>query len=189
MKSPNQGESLNHSDINTILEQRARKLAELPKKDLDAEDIFHALTFKIGEERYAVDIQRVREVHPLSRLSRVPCTPDFVIGTVNIRGHIYSVIDIVRFMGLSSVSLKESVYILLVRGENTHDKEPLETCIVSHNVPQVTRISPNKIQQPSTTISGDAQIYVRGVMDDMTIILDLSKILDDPRLVVDEETI
>jgi len=188
MKSTTLNDIKNHNDINTILEDRAKKLAEIPKKDQSVEDIFHALTFQIGEELYAVDIQRVREVHPLSRLSRVPCTPDFVIGTVNIRGHIYSIIDIVKFMGLSSAPLTQSSYILLVQGE-THDKEPLETCIVSHNVPQVTIISPNKIQPPSTTISGDAQVYVRGVLDDMTIVLDLAKILDDPKLVVDEETI
>ena len=176
-------------DINAILENRARKLAQLPESDKDDHDIFHALTFNIGDERYAVDIQRVREVHPLNRLARVPCTPDFVIGAVNIRGHIYSVIDIVRFMGLSSGSLPESVYILLVQETISSEKDPLETCIISHNVPQVCRIGLNDIQPPSTTISGDAQIYVRGVLDDMTIILDLERILNDPKLIVDEEAI
>jgi len=175
-------------DINAILESRAKKLAQLPENEKDADDIFHALTFMIGEERYAVDIQRVREVHPLNRISRVPCTPDFVIGAVNIRGHIYSVLDIVRFMGLSSSALPESVYILLVQGNISHEKEPLETCIIAHNVPQVVRITLNDIQPPSTTISGDAQMYVRGVLDDMTIILDLERILDDPKLIVDEES-
>jgi purine-binding chemotaxis protein CheW len=173
-------------DINAILESRAKKLAQLPENEKDAEDIFHALSFMIGEERYAVDIQRVREVHPLTRLSRVPCTPDFVIGAVNIRGYIYSVVDIVRFMGLSSSELPESVYILLVQGNITYEQEPVETCIIAHNVPQVVSIALNDIQPPSTTISGEAQMYVRGVLDDMTIILDLERILDDPKLVVDE---
>ena len=180
--------SLDHMDINAILENRAKKLSQLPENEKDADDNFHALTFMIGDERYAVDIQRVREVHPLNRLSRVPCTPDFVIGAVNIRGHIYSVLDIVRFMGLSSSSLPESVYILLVQGNISHEKEPLETCIISHNVPQVVRIPLYDIQPPSTTISGDAQMYVRGVLDDMTIILDLERILEDPKLIVDEES-
>jgi len=175
-------------DINAILESRAKKLAQLPKNEKDADDIFHALTFMIGEERYAVDIKRVREVHPLNRISRVPCTPEFVIGAVNIRGHIYSVVDIVRFMGLSSSKLPESVYILLVQGNLSHEKEPLETCIISHNVPQVIRIALNDIQPPSTTISGESQMYIRGVLDDMTIILDLERILDDPKLIVDEES-
>ena len=188
MKTSNNN-SLDHMDINAILESRAKKLAQLPENEKDADDIFHALTFMIGEERYAVDIQRVREVHPLNRLSRVPCTPDFVVGAVNIRGHIYSVLDIVRFMGLSSSVLPESVYILLVQGNITYEKKPLETCIISHNVPQVVRIALNDIQPSSTTISGDSQMYVRGVLDDMTIILDLERILDDPKLVVDDEAI
>ena len=176
-------------DINAILESRAKNLAQLPAKEKDADNIFHALTFTIGDERYAVDIQRVREVHPLTRLSRVPCTPDFVIGAVNIRGHIYSVVDVVRFMGLSSGKLPEDVYILLVQGNISNDKEALQTCIIAHSVPQVVRIPLKDIQPPSTTISGDAQIYVRGVLDDMTIILDLERILDDPKLIVDEEAI
>jgi len=184
-----ENKSLDHMDINAILEKRAKKLAQLPENEKDADDIFHALTFIIGEEHYAVDIKRVREVHPLNRLSRVPCTPDFVIGAVNIRGHIYSVIDIVRFMGLSGSQMPESVYILLVQGNISHEKEPLETCIIAHNVPQVIRIALKDIQPPSTTISGDAQIFVRGVLDDMTIILDLERILDDPKLIVDEESI
>ena len=189
MTSFTTSEILDHNDINTILESRAKKLAELPKSEHDVDTIFHALSFTIGEERYAVDIQRVREVHPLNRLSRVPCTPDFVLGTVNIRGHIYSVIDIVKFMGLSSGKLPESVYILLVCAENEYEKDAIETCIVSHTVPKVTQISVHAIQPPSTTITGDAQMYVRGVLDDMTIILDLDKILDDPKLIVDEEAI
>ncbi|MBF0451986.1 MAG: chemotaxis protein CheW [Candidatus Magnetomorum sp.] len=189
MKSSISGDQLSHSDINTILESRARALAKLPEREHDLENIFHALTFTIGEERYAVDIQRVREVHPLTRLSRVPCTPDFVVGTVNIRGHIYSVIDIVRFMGLSKGKLPECVYILLVSGANEYNRDALETCIISHTVPQVTLIGLDTIQPPSTTISSQAQLYVRGVLDDMTIILDLPRILEDPKLVVDEETI
>lgn len=188
MKTSNHN-ALDHMDINAILEHRARKLAQLPENEKDADDVFHALTFIIGEERYAVDIQRVREVHPLNRLSRVPCTPDFVIGAVNIRGHIYSVIDIVRFMGQPASQMPESVYILLVQGQISHDKEPLETCIIAHNVPQVVRIALKDIQSPSTTISGDSQLYVRGVLDDMTLILDLERILDDPKLIVDEESI
>jgi purine-binding chemotaxis protein CheW len=188
MKSPK--DQMSHNDINDILESRAKKLAELPKKEHDIDNIFHAISFTIGEERYAVDIHRVREVHPLNRLSRVPCTPDFVVGTVNIRGHIYSVVDIVQFMGLSGGQLPESVYILLVCGEVEYDKEEaLETCIISHTVPKVTQIAMNTIQPPSTTISADAQMYVRGVLDDMTIILDLARLLDDPKLIVDEEAI
>lgn len=172
---------------NYILEQRARDLAKLPGKDSKDEDVFHLVTFPVGNELYGVEIAFVQEAQPLSKISKVPCSPDFVIGAVNIRGRIYSVIDIVRFMGLPAQMEPEEAHILLVKGGGEQSDDMIETCILAHNVPHVVKLPFADVKVSSSTISGHIQKYVHGVTDDMMIILDLHKLLSDNTLIVYEE--
>ena len=175
-----------YEEYENILEQRAKDLAKLPDKEADNEDIYHLVTFQIGKERYGVEISYVQEIQPVSKISKVPCTPDFVIGAVNIRGKIYSVIDIVRFIGLSNKKEPEQPHILLVKGGN-NDSHIIETCIMAHNVPQVIKISFSDVKSSSNTISAGIQKFVHGITDDMMIILDINKLLSDKKLIVYEE--
>ena len=87
-----------------ILEERARALARLPAKEEVEGGTLHLVTFPLGEERYGVEITLVQEIQSLESQAwtRVPCTPHFIFGAVNIRGRIYSVMDIARFLGLPS---------------------------------------------------------------------------------------
>jgi len=169
-----------------ILETRARALAQLPAEEPTEGDMLSLLTFPVGNERYGVDITLVQEVQPLKRQmwSRVPCTPDFIIGAVNIRGRIYSVMDIGRFLGLPSRPLVESAHVLLVRGDSEDGKETMELGILADDVPQVAQVAVAEIEPASSVGSSQAQEYVHGVTGDMLVILDLQRLLADPRMIV-----
>jgi purine-binding chemotaxis protein CheW len=179
------------SDIE--LQRRARALARPPAEDAADAETLHLVSFRLGEERFGVDISRVREIRPLAPLtwSRVPCTPDFIVGAVNVRGRIYSVMDVARFMGLPSRALSEVAHVLLVRGEadaahgSGVDGE-MELGILADDVPRATVVPLSRIQPPPS-VSGAAQPHVRGVTEDMCVVLDLESLLADPAIVVCEE--
>lgn len=171
------------------LEQRARTLARLPKeKEIEGEAL-HLVTFSLGEERYGVEIALVQGIHPLESQtwSRVPCTPDFIVGAINIRGRICSVTDIARFLGLPSRPLSEMAHVLLVHNEGQDAEAEMELGILADDLPHVVNVPLAEVQPSSATISNPAQKYVHGVTADMLIILDLERLLSDPAIIVREE--
>ena len=167
-----------------ILEERARALARLPREEEVEGETLRLVTFPLGEERYGVEIGLVQEVQPLESQSwsKVPCTPDFIIGAVNIRGRAYSVMDIARFLGLPARPLSETAHVLLVRGGGE-----MELCILADDISEVANVPLAEVQPPRATISTQAQEYVRGVTDNMLVILDLERLLADPDIIVHEE--
>jgi purine-binding chemotaxis protein CheW len=171
-------------EIQRVLEQRARTLATLPTEEVAEGETLRVVAFPLGEERYGIEVTMVQEVQPLEPhiWSRVPCTPDFIVGAVNIRGRVYSVMDTGRFLGLPSRSLSETSHVLLVRGDGD-----MELGILADDIPQVASVPLADVQPASATISSRAQEYVRGVTNDMLIILNLPRLLSDPGIIVHEE--
>ena len=171
-----------------IMEARARLLARLPEEDIAAGETLHLQSFLLGKERYGVDIELVRETQPLGsqKWAAVPCTPDFIKGAVNIRGRIYPIMDVARFFGLPARPLSETAHVLLVRGVNS-EGEVMEISLLADELPQAVRFSQNDVKASTVTISARAQEFIRGITDDMVVVLDLKRLLSDPALIVHEE--
>ena len=77
-----------------ILRERALALAAEPGETQTLAQSIEVVEFLLAHERYAVESAYVREVYPLENLTPLPCTPAFVLGIVNLRGEIVSVIDL-----------------------------------------------------------------------------------------------
>ena len=193
MKNNNPASSIQYpvSSIQTdlqILETRARILARPPKEDIAEGETLHLQSFLLGGERYGVDIKLVRETQPLKsqKWAAVPCTPDFITGAVNIRGRIYPIMDVARFLGLPPRPLSETAHVLLVCGVNSGGEE-MELSLLADEVPQTVRLSQNDVKASNVTISARAQEFIRGITDDMLIILVLKRLLYDPGIIFHEE--
>jgi purine-binding chemotaxis protein CheW len=171
------------------LERRARALACPPVKEEVESETLHLVTFSLGKERYGVEITLVQGIQPLERQTwaYVPCTPSFIVGAVNIRGRIYSVMDISRFLGLPPRPLSETAHVLLARNGGQGAEGEIELGILADDLPQVANVPLAEVQPSSATISNPAQKYVRGVTTDMLIILHLERLLSDPAIIVHEE--
>ena len=163
-----------------ILQARARVLAQVPESEPGEQ--LALIDFSLGQERYGIATKFVREVQPLAQISPVPCTPDFVMGVMNVRGEIYSVIDIRYFFGVSERSIDETSKVIFVASKG------LEVGIVADSVRGVARVPLNEVCPPlksrQTTLK---EAYVQGVTRDMLIVLDLEALLSDERLIVYEE--
>ena len=87
-------------DVNRILKDRAKELSEAPEQEVITEDCIEVVEFVLAYEKYAVESNFIDEVYPMKDFTPVPGTPDFVLGIINLRGKIMSVIDIRKFFDL-----------------------------------------------------------------------------------------
>ena len=168
-------------DAKEILRARARALARPPERAEVAESSLELLEFHLARERYAVETRYVREVYPLKNLTPLPCTPPFVLGIVNVRGRITPVIDIKKFFDLPEQGLTDLHRIILVAGND------LELGILADVIVGVGTIPANSLQLSLPTLTGIRAEYLKGVTAERLVVLDLDRILTDPKIVVHEE--
>ena len=131
--------------------------------------------FYLGEDEYALEIGKVREIQAMTEIRKVPKAQRFVEGVINLRGYIVPVIDLRKRFDLEVSKAKQSAKILIVELEHN-----LVGMIVD-NVSEVMRFYSDEIEKapPMFSASIDAQ-YIQGVAkldDKLIIILNLVKLL------------
>ncbi len=164
-----------------ILHARAQALSRPPERAADAGASLEVLEFRLAQERYAVETRFVREVHPLRDLTPLPCTPPFVLGIVNVRGRILPVFDIKKFFGLPDKGLTDLHRIILVHGND------LEFGLLADAIASTQAIPVDALQVPPATLTGIRAEYLKGVTAERVMVLDLERILADPKIIVREE--
>jgi purine-binding chemotaxis protein CheW len=165
-----------------ILKARARALAKPPAQSKDLEQTLEVVEFGLAKETYAVEHAFVREVLRLEDLTPLPCTPPFIRGVISVRGQILPVIDIKKFFDLPDEGITDLHRVLVVHGEG------IELGILADTVASVRSIEVARVQPALPTLTGVRAAYLKGVSDDRIVILDVSKILSDPKLIVNQET-
>ena len=163
-----------------ILKTRAQALAAEPTRVAGAGEIIEVVEFDLATERYAFPIADVREVCMLHDLTPVPCTPAFVLGIMNLRGEIRTVIDLKKFFDLPDAGLTQLNQILLL------EHEDLQLGILADTIRGVRHIPLADLQPSLPTLTDIRADYLRGVTGDRLVVLDAAKLLTDPRLLVDE---
>jgi len=171
--------SLPPEKIKAILEERAKALARVTTASTD--ETRQVLVFSLANERYGISTDYVREIQPLNNLSKVPCTPNFVVGVINIRGAIYSVIDIRQFFGVAKKEITPQTKVILVNAAG------LEVGILADDVIGATNVPLSHIKSSLSAHAGVKEEYVEGVTKDMLIILNLENLLAEERIIVNEE--
>jgi purine-binding chemotaxis protein CheW len=169
------------SDAGRILRERARLLARVPERAPVAGAVLELLEFSLAQERYAVESRFVREVCPLKDLTPLPCTPPFLLGIVNVRGRILPVLDLKKFFDLPEKGLTDLHRIILVRGHG------LELGLLADAITGTRSISADSLQPSLPTLTGIRENYLKGVTAERLVVLDLARILADPKIVVHEE--
>jgi len=83
-----------------ILEQVRRVQRNHLESDAVESPLQQYLSFRLNEEWYAVSVSQLVEILPPPKITRVPSVPDHILGVINLRGEVLSVIDLKRFFGL-----------------------------------------------------------------------------------------
>jgi len=171
-------------DAQGILAERARLLARPPEKKTASGETLEVMTFHLGTEYIGIPTEGVHEIQPLSahNWSRVPCAPDFIVGIVNLRSRIYSIMDLTVFWGLPSRPPSDNAHILLVKG----GRQKMELTLLTDDLDKVCHLRIDDLNPTPPTVSAKVQSHVRGVTADMMMVLDLESLLSDPNIIVCE---
>jgi purine-binding chemotaxis protein CheW len=165
-----------------LLRERALALARPPSNGTVApEGRLELLEFRLASERYAIESRFVQEVHPLRDLTPLPGTPPFVPGIVNVRGQILPVYDLKKFFDLPEPGLTDLHRVIHVQG---HD---MELGLLADIVVSIRVIAANSLQASLPTLTGIRAEYLKGITDDRVVVLDLDRVLSDPKIVVHDE--
>ncbi|MCL4471870.1 MAG: chemotaxis protein CheW [Gammaproteobacteria bacterium] len=167
-------------DTQRVLEERARALAREPERAEAAERI-EVVEFLLAHERYAVESDYVREVYPLEELTPLPCTPAFVLGIVNVRGEILSVIDLKKFFDLPEKGLTDLNKVIVIESKD------MVFGILADAISGVWHIPRAGIQPSLPTLTGIREDYLLGVTAERVVVLDAEKLLSDEKLIVQEQ--
>jgi chemotaxis signal transduction protein len=167
-------------DITPLLEERAAALARSSEDDELNGETIGMVVLVVGDERYGVEVQDVQEIEPLDKVTPIPGTPAFWTGVVNLRGSMYAVLDIERYLGLPSSGGVENPKVALV------SRGGLSVGLLVDEVAEIRKVRGSEIGPPVADGSSKAEV-VRGVTPDMLSVLDLEALLADPALVVEDD--
>ena len=170
-----------HADPSDILRLRAEALARRREVDDDAGTQLELLEFSLAHERYAVESRYITEVHTLQELTPLPGVPAFVRGIVNLRGRILPVFDLKKFFELPEQGLTDLHRIIVVRG---HD---LELGLLADTVVGLRHVRLESLQPSLPTLTGIRADYLKGVSAERLVVLDLDRVLSDPKIIVHDD--
>ncbi|WP_462325041.1 chemotaxis protein CheW [Desulfoplanes sp.] len=147
------------------------------------------LTFSLDQEIYAMEIDTVKEVLELTRITKVPRTPDSMRGVINLRGHAVPVFDLRTKFHLPEAEDTVDTCIIILDVEQ--NDETLTIGALVDSVSEVIEIKPESIEPvPAMGLSLDNR-FVKGMGrrdEDFVIILDSLKIFDPEELNVAQES-
>lgn len=166
----------------SILKARAQVLAVEKKLELAQKEFFEIVVFRLAAETYGIESKFVREVYPLKDFTTLPGLPDFVLGIVNIRGQIVSVIDLKKFFNLPESGLGELNKVIVIRNEK------MEFGILADTIEGTRSILIHEIQSSPVSATGIGANYLRAITIDRVIIIDALRILEDEKIIINQET-
>jgi len=147
------------------------------------------LTFTLGEEDFALEIDRVREVLDYTTITRVPRMPEYLRGVINLRGNVVSVIDLRLILGMSAIEKTVDTCIVIV--EIDINGEQMQMGALADSVKKVIDLDQSRISPPPKIGTKLNSQFIKGMGkqdEKFLIILDIDRVLSDEELSVVQKT-
>lgn len=113
--------------------------------------------FKLGREEYGVSILQVQEIKRITEITRVPHTPEYIKGVINLRGSVLPVIDLKRRLNLPQQALTENTRIIIVKVKE------ISVGMIVDAVSEVMTINQQNIDSPDVVAGSVSANYLSGV--------------------------
>ena len=137
------------------------------------------LSFKLGEEIFAVDVAKVREILDVTAITKVPQTPEYMRGVINLRGSVVPVMDMRLKFGLPATERTVNTCIIVM--EVTHDGETMVLGSLADSVQEVLELEPDQIEPPPRIGTHLRTDFIKGMgkyNEQFIIILDIDRIFN-----------
>lgn len=170
----------NEEQKQLCLKERALKLAQETPQLCDSGPQLEVVSFQLEAETYAIESLYIQSISRLLPITSLPCTPEFVAGLINLRGHIQAVIDLKSLFRLSRKVLSPSKMIHIQFGDFSFSL--LIDQVLSVNFLPFAEIAP-----PLESIKELSPDFLKGINKQGVIILDIEKMISDPGLIINQE--
>jgi purine-binding chemotaxis protein CheW len=136
--------------------------------------ILQLVTFTLGSEEYAVDILKVQEINRMKEITRVPNSPIYVEGVINLRGKVIPVVNLRKKFGLVDKDNDEQSRIMIM------DIQGITMGLVVDAVSEVLRVPDNIVEPTPPMASNISTEFIKGIAkleDRLIILLDMDRLL------------
>jgi len=124
---------------------------------VQAEELLQLVSFKLGKEEFGLDIQSIQEINRMVDITRVPNSPDFISGVINLRGQVIPIVDLRKRFKFPQKEYDKDTRIIIV------EVNRMVVGFVVDAVSEVIRISKNITEPPPPIIAGIGSEYIVSV--------------------------
>jgi purine-binding chemotaxis protein CheW len=146
------------------------------------------MTFKLGQELFAINVAQVREVLEVPLITKVPSAPPYVRGVVNVRGQATPVVDFRLKFGLPGIA--DTVHTRIIVMELELDGEATVLSGIADSVHEVIELEPASIEPPPRIAMRWRTDFIQGMGrrgDEFIIILDVNAVFSSEDLALVKE--
>ena len=134
------------------------------------------VVFKLNDERFAVEIERVLEIIHTQSVFKVPNSPPYIDGLINLRGKVYTLFNLRKKFDLPSIDANaENTKVLIVNINSTYIGISVDT------VDEIIQIENSSIEEPPPTLANNAKNFINGVAkinDKLVLLLNLDTLIE-----------
>ena len=152
--------------------RKTKQQAEVDSND----EVLQWVTFQLEEETYGINVMQVQEVLRYSEIAPVPGAPDYVLGIINLRGNVVTVIDTRLRFGLPENEITDNTRIVIIES----DKQVIG--ILVDSVAEVVYLKKSEIDSAPNVGTEESARFIQGVSNrdgELLILVDLDKMLTD----------
>ncbi|MGD8672068.1 MAG: chemotaxis protein CheW [Thiogranum sp.] len=151
-------------------------MAKVAVNSSSNDSVIQWVTFRLADEIYGINVMQVQEVLRVSEIAPVPGAPHYVLGIINLRGNVVTVIDTRIRLGLETSEVTDSTRIVIIEGAK-HVVGILVDCVA-----EVVDLTMSDVESAPSVGNDESAKYIQGVASrdgELLILVDLNKLLTD----------
>jgi len=140
------------------------------------DEVVQRVTFKLDNETYGINVMQVQEILRYTEIAPVPGAPTYVMGIINLRGNVVTVIDTRARFGMESAELTDNTRIVIIEADTQ------VIGILVDSVAEVVYLKTSAIDLAPNVGNDESAKYIQGVTNrdgELLILVDLNKLLSD----------
>ncbi|MGB1880679.1 MAG: chemotaxis protein CheW [Gammaproteobacteria bacterium] len=138
--------------------------------------LYRFVTFRLADETYGINVMQVQEVLRMTDVAPVPGAPHYVMGIINLRGNVVTVLDTRMLLNLEAREITENSRIMIIEAGK------IAVGLLVDSVAEVLNVSASQIDPPPTLGKDENTRYIQGVFSkdgEITIFIDLTKLVTE----------
>jgi purine-binding chemotaxis protein CheW len=140
------------------------------------DQVLQYVTFRLDDETYGIDVMQIQEVLRYTEIAPVPGAPDYVLGIINLRGNVVTVIDTRRRFGLADSEITDASRIVVMESANQ------VMGILVDSVAEVVYLKSSEIETAPNVGNEESAKFIQGVCNkngELIILVEFDKMLND----------